>query len=228
MLRALGSLRSPQREQGRGISRAAFLQLTAGVAVAGGLMLGNSPAAAATSNDVDVWIDANRGRLPATYDEVVKHPLEYRQAIFRELSPEQQSKLWVDHLNRYVKKNPELSAGQLTAIGAAIALAGDVATFRDYRDAAVQESVDRLDDELLNEFGKIETAKLVRVLGEMPESTGIRAEDLLKKDFPCLCNVTDDWCSGCPGQKCLGPCAPKPIGCGTLGVKSCNGRCVCP
>ena len=65
---------------------------------------------------VRVWLDTHRDALPASYDEVIGFPLQYRRAIVASHSPNVRSALWRAHIERYVQQHPPPSV--LGALGA--------------------------------------------------------------------------------------------------------------
>lgn len=85
----------------RTMGRASFLKLAAGVAVVGSLLgSGRAMTQAAEADPVRRWLRENANALPQEYEDVVKLPVAYRQAIFRKSTPAVQSQLWVTHLNK--------------------------------------------------------------------------------------------------------------------------------
>lgn len=109
VLRALGQLRAESgsgvEESAERVTRKRFLRIGAGVAVAGGLVLTGRMPAFAAEDPARRWAAANRDSLPQTYDGVIAHPMEYRRAIFQQLTPDVRSRLWSEQLTRYQNEN---------------------------------------------------------------------------------------------------------------------------
>lgn len=70
------------------MGRAGFLRLAAGLGAAVGLVLfGKTPAFAVPRSVAARWAEANKTRLPQNYHNLIAYPMEYRRAIFGELTP---------------------------------------------------------------------------------------------------------------------------------------------
>lgn len=207
LLRALGELRTrPSTATGSDtLSRKDFLKLGAGVGVAAGLVLaGKSPAAAAEIPYP----------LPHRYDDFVRYTMPQRQAIFGKLSGEARSRLWTEHLSRYVAAHPRLSASQLRVVQQAKTVVGSPATFARRRTPQVDRQLSALREDAIAVFGRDEARRLVATLGP--------AEDAAIPG--CSCSLQSDWCVGyCTGRH---NCIPTPAGCGTLLAYPCVGTCV--
>lgn len=77
------------------------------------------------------WVEVNRDRLPRNYDDFVGHPLIRRRLVFAELPPVIRRDLWLEHLRRYERAHPHLSAAQREVVDLARRTLSDVLVFRD-------------------------------------------------------------------------------------------------
>ncbi|MFB9306421.1 bacteriocin fulvocin C-related protein [Kibdelosporangium philippinense] len=223
VLNALGQLRTEATvSDGAQVSRAKFFRFAAGAVVAGGLLTGGALPAAAAGVSARKWIQENLEVLPQTLAEFAEYPLSYRRAIFEALSVEKRSSFWVEYLTQIKSVGLNRSKAEIDVLNEAIAVASDVSTFQIPTSEAVTKRIAALEGRSLSVFGKAETDTILRTLGG--------AENVSTLQLPlasdCKCNIGDDWCSGCPGQRCVGAnCNESALGCGSLGVKRCTGLC---
>src|SRR5439155_1687717 len=68
------------------------------------------------------WVEANKGRLPETYDDLLAHPMVYRKAIYRASKVDVRCRFWEEHLKRYIATHPGLTMEQEQAIARAFYL----------------------------------------------------------------------------------------------------------
>jgi hypothetical protein len=220
VLRALGRVREEARREGAapadGVGRKRFLQLCGGVVAAAGLTLaGRTPAfAQSETTRARAWVAAHHDRLPRAYADIVRHPVPYRKAILRELTPHERTRAWLDHLDAYRAAHPDLTDAQRRVVEDARDVASRVfLTDRDLRPEvrAVEEAAKR-------EFGREGAAGLLARLGPA-DAPGSGPEALAW----CICSTESDYCSA--GQCKGGGCAIDPDDCGSLWNYDCNGLC---
>jgi hypothetical protein len=168
------------------------------------------------------WVEANSDRLPAEYDEFVLYSMAYRRAIFSELTPEQKSRLWREHFDRYLASHPHLTAEQVEAIQQAIALASP-ATYAAQAggEEGAGEAFNQLKRDVVAAFGKDESRLLFATLGPVESRY---ADSNTMAVIWCNCSIYDDWCWGSCIKTSPSSCVIKP-GCGFLGFSTCNGQC---
>jgi hypothetical protein len=227
LLRSLEKLRHGGVEQparsgdGPLLGRAGFLRLGAGLSVAAALILtGRTPAFADTTKDtVSQWLEANKDRLPHRYDDVVAHPMTYRQAIYGALPTTAQGELWLEHLRRYRASHPDLSAKQNQVIDRAIAFVGSAFTSERSEASQVNAFVSsaegqRLKEDVIDAFGLDEGRALVATLGDVSPAYGQH----------CNCAWDNMWCAvDCIWMGC--GCWSTEQGCGSFWSYSCNAWC---
>ncbi|MFI6662220.1 bacteriocin fulvocin C-related protein [Streptomyces sp. NPDC050523] len=214
VLRALGEAREENRAHaGSGSSRAQFLRVAGGLAVASTILFkGGTPAFAEGQDAVaaNAWVEANAERLPTRYAEVTALPLAHRRAVHAALPPAARSHLWVEHIDRFRTAHPHLTARQSTVLARARDTASDPATFQ-RRPLARPQHCD-LTESAIAAFGKEEAVQLLATLG--PSET-------LAQD--CSCSSFSDACifSDCIG----GGCTISDGGCGKFWIWDCDGTC---
>ena len=163
VIRALADVhtREPARPADRGgppaLNRKQFLRLGAGVAAAAGLLLaGKTPALAnPESAEAQRWVEAQAGRLPRRYEDVISYSVEYRKAIFDASTPVVRSELWTAQLQR-CRTSPGLSANLVAALDRAFTFASDTTNYMsgaaDRPD--VEQSARGVQDAAIDAFGK--------------------------------------------------------------------------
>ncbi|MEU0839465.1 bacteriocin fulvocin C-related protein [Streptomyces sp. NPDC005962] len=222
VLQALGELREeatrgPDKapQSGGSVSRKRFLHLVGGTAAAVSLTaVGQTPAFAKASEPARAaaWVRENMSTLPRTYDEIVRHPVPYRKAIFEVLTPGERSRAWLDHFAAYRTGHPKLSSAQERVMTRLRELTPKVFAEPDRHSA----ELDALAEQARRVFGFDEAAAILTRLG--PD------DGLTVRRPNCGCNMSDSWC----GTLYCGPvnCNPSSSGCGTLYTKPCNGVCM--
>lgn len=207
-MRVLGALMQQRR------NRRQVVPLGVGpLAVVGSLMMtsrrgGRGP----EQEDPRSWVEANRDRLPRSYDEIITYAIPYRKAIFGALSPELRSQLWVEHLNRYRVAHPGLSADQTEIIDRAVALVP--AVFMEEQDQS--EELRRLGEAAKQAFGD-EAGPLLATLGPSDSEPAAPGD--------CDCSTFSDWCVVFYHCDQDNRCPQDGVGCGTLYAFPCNGSC---
>ncbi|WP_328430798.1 bacteriocin fulvocin C-related protein [Streptomyces sp. NBC_00453] len=215
VLRALGEARDANRAQvGTGSSRAQFLRVAGGLAVASTILFkGGTPAFAAGQDAAAAseWVKANAGRLPTTYSDVTALPLAHRRAVHAALPPAARSRLWVEHIDRFRAAHTHPTPRQGTVIERARTAASDPATFQ-RRPPARRRHSDDLTGSAVAAFGKEGAAQLLATLGPV---------EALAQD--CACSSFSDAClfSDCIG----GGCTISDGGCGEFWIWDCDGTC---
>lgn len=215
VLRALGASRTPEPRGdttgGHGTSRRRFLQLGVGSAMAVGIMV--SGAIPAAADPVAVWVKAHLDRLPRTYRALVLLPLQYRCAVYQELTPEERSAAWVEHLQACRDALPDLTPEQAAVFDETLVIAADPANFTD--DSPPPAAAPELTDRAIAAFGVALARAIFATLG--PDEEG----DPASPDATCECSTISDFCGGHCQQ---GGCS-QISGCGFLYTYTCNGRC---
>ncbi|WP_405864604.1 bacteriocin fulvocin C-related protein [Streptomyces sp. NBC_00005] len=214
VLRALGEAREKNRSQvSKGSSRAQFLRVAGGLAVASTILFkGGTPAFAAGQDTAaaNEWVEANAERLPTTYSDVTALPLAHRRAVHAALPPAARSRLWVEHIDRFRAAHTDLTPRQGRVIDRARSAASDPATFQRRPLARPQHS--DLTESAIAAFGKEEAVQLLATLGPA---------EALAQD--CACSSFSDAClfSDCIG----GGCTISDGGCGEFWIWDCDGMC---
>ncbi|WP_367123534.1 bacteriocin fulvocin C-related protein [Streptomyces phytohabitans] len=225
VLRALGRLReeatrtgaegaAEDRATGSGLGRKRFLQLAGGVGVAAGLTLaGQTPAfAQSETSRARAWVAANKDRLPAGYDDVVRYSEPYRKAILRAKPPQERARLWMEQVRRYRETHPDLSREQTAVLDEAVEMIP-----RHFVSGGGTPSarLKRLEESAEAAFGKEETGALLARLGPPDTAAGPPAY--------CFCATESDYCS--TGSCHRGGCTIVEEDCGSLYAYDCNGQC---
>ncbi|MBA8822731.1 hypothetical protein FHX42_000060 [Saccharopolyspora lacisalsi] len=221
VLRSLGQLRRQVNGyplEPASIGRARFLRLAGGAAVAAGIVFtGRTPAFAergcAAARD---WVEANKGRLPTTYDEITAYPMVYRRAIYSELSPVSKSGIWIEHLDRYRAAHPDLSTEQVKVVDAAKAIAANPTHFESGN--RPDRALAQLKESAVGSFGKAGAGALLATIGppEYRSASGAPA---------CECTNEDEYCPDRHYCQYKSSNCSFNDGCGTFGLYVCNGLC---
>jgi hypothetical protein len=233
VLRSLGRLRrqrsaSPSGEAtgGQVMGRGRFLQLGAGLALATGMLLtGRMPALAEDScSAARAWVDANRGGLPESYDEIAARPIAYRRAILGALPPRVQSRLWVEHVQRYRASHPSLTVEQTAVADRVAAMAAAESTFQAAAGPELRQRLRGLEEAAVGALGREQAGALIATFG--PPERAAAASPLMPGITGCTCSVGDDWCNNravCEDYD--GDCRHSEKGCGGFWASACDGRC---
>ena len=200
VVHALGQLRETAVEEpvadGSAMSRKRFLQFGAGVAVAAGIVLtGNMPAFARNGGAKAIaWVEANRDRLPQRYAEFAEYPMSFRRAIFSELAPDTQRRMWLDHIADFRAARPDLSKAQAAVVDRFRALAAEGCSFdsQPERDSAFDRTAREITVEAKAVFGHDTAHALLTTLGPV-ETAADRAKDPDGVLCPCS-DQCHDYC----------------------------------
>ncbi|SDH59642.1 hypothetical protein SAMN05421505_118131 [Sinosporangium album] len=212
-------------QAGRSVrGRRQFFKVGAGLGIAAGIVLvGKAPALA--DDSVGSWIAANRGRLPKTYGEFSQHTMPYRRAIFTQLDPGTQSRLWLEHFAEYRRTHPGVSPEQDRVLAAWEARVKDVSTFV-VPVADIQDEIERLRRETVDAYGFDEAYALIATLGPVdPAESAKTTSPTAVAIEACKCSTFSDWCRGASYCIRITYCGWEPRGCGTLFIHPCNGWC---
>ncbi|MYW00085.1 bacteriocin fulvocin C-related protein [Streptomyces sp. SID3343] len=220
VLRALGRLEQDAAgestpESDAGLGRKHFLRLLGGTATAIGLIATAQTPALAQSAHVraSAWVEANMADLPRDYAEIARHPLPYRKAIHRVLTPRERSRVWADHLRWYRAGHPDLTPAQNRIVDDAFA----VVTTGLASGTAPREELHALGRSAREAFGPDEAAALLSTLGPVPAQASTAAA--------CTCSTVDPYCSWLFDCGTRIRCTRVPNDCGTLWNEDCNGTC---
>lgn len=134
-------------------------------------LAGRTPALARSDHGLArEWVEANRDRLPRDYDAFTTHPLVHRRLVFAELPPRARRDLWLEHLRRYERAHPHLSAAQREVVHMARRTLSDVLVFRDGLDPVRERELRGL---AVSAFGTEEAHALLATLGpDEPDPRG--------------------------------------------------------
>ena len=188
-----------------------------GVVVAGvalGLLL---PGPAASANDCktsEKWVQENVQELPASYAELLRYPLAYRQAIYARYSPEVKSMMWQSQFEAYLGSHPDLSPEQVALLHRSIGLMTP-AIFASTRSDALLAEIEGLKDAMVATFGIEEARGIIAQLGPSDDSSLL---------YRCSCSTASDYCR--IGKHChRGGCEEVRKNCGTFLSYDCDGFC---
>jgi len=219
LLSTLGELGTAARSDERRLGRRRLLKLGTGMGIAVGVVLAGTAPAFAESTEIKTakaWAKANRIPVAELYDQLGAYSSEARRAAQSEFTPAVRSSLWSEHLRRYRRDHPELSARQVAVLDKADALATDEAVFAG--DPTARERVRQLDREAAAAFGCEEYRKALVDLGP-PENPALR--DKYAGALPCNCHKGSA-CEFCANFNCY----YTGDNCGCLGIWACNGFCI--
>jgi hypothetical protein len=250
VLGALGQLRRRHAPPGvdvrpaaeLSLSRKGFLNLAAGVAVAGGVLFaGKTPAFAKANQATEAmnrWLATNRGRLPQRYDDLMTFPDSYRKAIWGQLNPSVRSQLWLERFARYRAAHPNLGDRQVAVLDEMVGFVGQPASFERDRLATVAPRMEALAQAAIEAFGTDEARELLTRLGPEPSADQVPTVALPDGTIAiCSCSVESNWCvancyhwtacdCNCIYSYCRGiGCLATTSGCGNFWSHPCDGRC---
>ncbi|MEU5214456.1 bacteriocin fulvocin C-related protein [Streptomyces sp. NPDC020742] len=216
-----------QRTEPKVLGRKSFLRISAGAAVAGGLLLtGKTPAfAQERQTAAEAWVTANRHNLPQSYRSITTYSLEYRREIYRALPPATRGKLWREHLDQYRAAHPNLTQEQQIVLDRLQERFSDDSTFDSEQAArpSVRHEINELQESVIAAFGQEEAYTVVGVLGPPRE----RSRDYGAAAPRCYCHAGSiiDSCSS--GDFCYSgaSCVTTNSGCGFAWREKCNGLC---
>ena len=220
VVNALGQLAGPDEERsGAVMGRKKFLRFGAGAVIAAGIVAtGNMPAFARSGNSKALaWVEANSHRLPQRYDDIVKHDMPYRRAIFAELAPDTQRSMWFDHVNNYRAAHSNLNAEQNAALDRVVALIRDCPfTEQPKEGSPFQRAAKEVNERVVKAFGKDQARAILTTLGP--------ADQVGTDGVLCQCSdQCHDWCEG--SRYCKYGGCDFTRSCCTLWQWVCNGFC---
>ena len=229
-MRVLEALGRQRRARKKAVSEQTDTRLQAGsvlvslwaglFAVVGLMMTTLSGGEGSEGEDPHAWVNANRDRLPQSYDDFAGHSMPYRRAIYTELPPAVRSQLWVDQLNRFRSVHPQLSADQTAVIDDAIVILSGESAFEPANRSGLEQIIEQHRESAIAAFGRNEANDLFGTLGPPDESfKSARRGD-------CVCHHRDD--AFCPsGQVCqeTDACKFRAEGCGWWWEQPCDGLC---
>lgn len=223
VLRALGQLRTMNsrgevRRPGDieplvGMSRKRFLRnVGLGAATVAGILA--TGAAPASADSVKSWERKNAGSLPTTLSDLKSLPIAFRRVAYQEMTPEQRSAAWTEHLLQFAGA-ASLTSTQRSVFARTQAFAADPANFN----VPDMKAVDALSAEVREAFGKEQAATMIAVLGPREQTNAAPAARA------CTCAVDSDYCTN--STNCFGGlqgCA-QTGGCGFFYSYTCDGLC---
>jgi hypothetical protein len=187
-----------------------------------------SPEGAQTCGAAQEWVESNKDHLPTRYENVITHSMLYRRHIFSALTPAEKSQFWVDHLNRYRSTHSGLSAEQTRVLDDIQAAVATPSVFEKNSTFTTEQHFRDLEAAALKAFGKDETRALTATLGPAEDQGAVSRAGLTPNvsQAACTCSVASDWCvSAFTCRHRLNNCIPSSVGCGTFGLRSCDGLC---
>jgi len=178
------------------------------------------------------WVADHAGELPSTYDELAAYPPSLRRAIFAALPAETKSRLWREHLERWVEGHPGLEASAQAVIAEAMdLLASDMFAVMD--DAEKRQAyVDRLHGFEAKALGVMTPAELRGAFVDLGSfrTAAVVGEPIIKELPECDCALGEPGTvQECPrGKTCKdGGCKnDSGAGCGLFHYVPCHGRCL--
>lgn len=186
--------------------------VVAGVAL--GLLLPTPAASASDCETIDKWVQENVEELPASYAELIRYPMAYRQAIYARYSPELKSRMWQSQFEAYLGSHPALSSEQAALLHRAAGLVTP-ALFESTRSDALLAEVEGLKGAMVAAFGLEEARSLI---GQIGPSDGSNLQ------YRCSCATASDYCPA--GKRCArGGCEEVRRNCGTFLLYDCDGLC---
>ncbi|MFI0449710.1 bacteriocin fulvocin C-related protein [Actinomadura sp. 6N118] len=199
-----------------GMNRKQFLGL--GVAVAGGVLLGKTPAFAQESQtSAKAWVTANRDRLPQTYQAFGEYQIHFRREIFRALPAPTRASLWREHIKNYRDTHRSLTGAQDQALKHVERFIAHDSVF----DLTGPEpDTSDLRKTVTDAFSETEAALLLDDLGPNAKLSNAKSSAA-----DCHCNMTDDYCEFPYRCKNWTGCAYSERGCGSFWLKPCDGYC---
>jgi hypothetical protein len=170
---------------------------------------------------LQAWAQANKERLPTSYEGFAQYSLAQRRAIYDLRSVEQRSELWKTHLNRYLDSHQEMSPTQTEVVRKAIAaISPDLFAGDDGRA--------RIDDLMKSAKAVLSEEQSHEIFGTLGPPEGMALRPLSTPATPpdCDCNTTEVYCAGFPCQKNRYHCIHSNVGCGGLWLLACDGVCL--
>jgi len=178
------------------------------------------------------------------YQIIAAAPLANRHVIFRNLSPELKSAVWMVHLSQFLD-DQRLSLPQRRLVQVAITLLIPLA-YESGVDPSlddVSEPIARLEQSVRNLFPPDLAASVFGMLGPPPKSDETSAPALPRRLSPigtgrriatplggavpdCECSRVSDWCLG--DTTCMGSPCYQVSGCGFGWKYQCTSMCVNP
>jgi len=199
-----------------GTSRKRFLQQVGfgALTVAGVMVSGSAPAFADT---VAVWAKANKGAMPTTLTDLSRLPVAYRRVAYAEMTPDQRSRAWVEHLDSYAAQHPGLSREQRAVLAEARALASNVSMFGP---AVDDHKITAIGDRMKAAFGE-QAGSIVATLG--PKDAELDTNT--PAATACTCALASDYCNNSTTcHQGMYNCV-RTGGCGTFYAYECDGPC---
>jgi hypothetical protein len=188
---------------------------------------------------IQAWVEANKERLPTTYEGLSRFSVTYRRAIFGTLPADIKSRLWRQHFHVYLANHPNLAPAQIAIVREMHALASPEFFARRSDDAKRNGATDRLraeDDRRLAEleeraaelFSNHELTALMAYLGPAEEERQLQdSNNPLPMGIACECSTSSDWCAS--GYDCWhASCDVIRDACGSWWSYDCNGLCFRP
>jgi hypothetical protein len=223
---ALGRLSEEAREPlsapspARGLSRKAFLRLSAGATVAGGIVFGGKVPAFAEQrrSAAAAWVTANETRLPQTLDGFVGFPQIYQQEIYLALAPAQRAGLWREHVAAFRATHPAWNELQRRAYESVERMLANDNMFDFDQFGQHASAFEKMQVTATDAFGVDRARQLIATLGP-EDKTKVLAEG-------CSCSRESDLCGVAPWN-CgyTAPACQERRGCGAGWVFICNGHC---
>lgn len=192
-------------------------------------------AAQRCNSEARQWVEAvKETRLPQTYEEISRFPVNYRRAIYSTFSPERKSALWRTHLERHLEAT-KLTGEQRDVLLEALQLATPD-TFaaavdpRHWKSRQLRQGLTELHARALSAFGD-RAEDVFATLGPptADKETHLKASTEVGGLAYCNCSEQDDYCDNWGRGYCKeGGCRVIEDECGTFWMFRCDGLCSVP
>jgi hypothetical protein len=185
------------------------------------------------------WVDAHRGSLPSTLEELAAFPSGYRLAILNALPPDTKARLWKERVQIFAQR-PDLTPVQQAAVQEVLTRIDTNLWNRDTKyDALRHETEKALGAGITAAFGKSEITQGLTLVGPVEAVPSVGRGGLLQlsekvrglfaanaaQQPPCQCGSTQDCVRYGGGMCTFGSCTTTWT-CGWCGCLGCGGRCL--
>ncbi|MFY1825973.1 bacteriocin fulvocin C-related protein [Myxococcus fulvus] len=165
---------------------------------------------------IQAWIEAQGPNLPTNLKELSKHPMAYRRAIFVALPAEKKVALWQEHVRHYIATHPQLSSRQVDVLDSIL----EMLTPKAYLEPG-SFNVSAATAAAAGVFSVDEVRVILATLGPVEEPAAVP----LELAPLCACSAMADFCFRSECRVVAMACLRTAMGCGLLGLSSCDGLC---
>lgn len=175
---------------------------------------------------IQAWIEANRDRLPSTYDDLSRIPMSYRRRAFATYSPVVKSSLWREHLSRYMASHPSMTLEQQAVMSKAMSILSEELYMSS---GEMPQGAADMDQQLIDEAKAVFSAKEVGIIFTQLGTTRSLIPPTQLARPKCDCYTLSDQCWVQGSWTCrygIVLCDFLPSGCGFGWNDPCNAFCV--